>query len=171
MAKEARRGINQLVRRLRLPDSKTLAPKRDWSSLPHPYLAAHPGLLCRSCPSRTTSRKLAIQHLGREHGSRQAGSSRYRGDQRQRWLHQHLHLGVTLRSWDPNDPTRSWVTGTSTPRSTDNPRVLNPPSPTTRPCKSEPAPPDMNPSQCHFTTTSLTTRTHLFKRFMVGTQS
>ena len=31
VAKEARRGINQLVRRLRLPDPKTLAPKRDWS--------------------------------------------------------------------------------------------------------------------------------------------
>ena len=105
--KALRRGLNQLIKSLNLPDPIELPPQPGGSQ-PHPKLELQSGFRCRHCDSLSSSLKVLDQHLRRQHRDKLRSSSKahVREDN---WRRDHTIVGVHFQSWARNDVSRAWI--------------------------------------------------------------
>lgn len=85
LARKARRGLNQLIKALNLPDPGELPPRPEVSET-HPHLALQNGAACKHCSFRSVSLKVLSRHLRLEHKDKIKQRSSSKGG----WLQDHI---------------------------------------------------------------------------------
>lgn len=105
--KPRRRGLNQLVRSLGLPDPSKLRARPD-GSRPHPHLALQQGFACVHCNLRSTSIEVISRHLKRKH-AHELKCATGRGRKQWRWQRDHVRYDLLLQSWVAYDVQHSWI--------------------------------------------------------------
>ena len=103
-----REGLNGFVKSLRLPAPDKLDPCSDGRA-PHPHLVVRPGLACKRCDFRSTSRDLVQRHLSKKHGRRSNDKT---------WQRDGIHDDLRLQSWTQNGTRGYWIVETEDPLET-----------------------------------------------------